>query len=75
MKLNYRKSIVDQIDEALESTPVAVESISLTRAERHELYRSGHARFLKNHVRSTKVRGWFYTTNHECFPVVATEEE
>jgi hypothetical protein len=47
MQLNFRKTIVDQIDEAVAKAPRTVESVTLTISERAELYRCAGLRFRK----------------------------
>jgi hypothetical protein len=59
MQLNYRKTVVDLIDEAIAKAPRAVESITLTKAERAEFYRHCGDRFRRLNSLDASVRGRF----------------
>jgi hypothetical protein len=61
MQLNFRKTILDLIDEGVSKSPRTVESVTLTKAERAELYRvgtaSGRMHKERRHDRP-EFRGW-----------------
>lgn len=70
MQLNYRKTIVDQIDEALEKADRTVESVTLTKRERAEFYRVAGTRFKSARV-GFGTRGYFLTKSGRWINVLA----
>lgn len=76
MRVNTRKHIIDRIDAAIEAQAGAVvESIELNKEERHELYKSGSARFRKSpRAYGDALRGSYFTTFGRWVEVYAEEE-
>jgi hypothetical protein len=73
MKLNYPKTIIEQIDEAVAAEGRTPDSITLDKAERHELYKLNSGRFTKNTLRGMVTRGWLHV-GFRSVPVLAEED-
>jgi hypothetical protein len=75
MQLNYRKTIVDQIDAAIAASVRKVESVTLTKDERAEFYRTAGSRFYRRaYAGRPSVRGLFQQANGQWIEVIAAGE-